>query len=126
MRTITGAELLLVAAGGAVGSVARYLVGLAALDVSTHFPWGTLAVNAAGSFVLGAVLGGLPPGGPGRLLLGTGLCGGFTTFSAFSGEVVDLAARGAQGRAAIYAAASVALGVLAALAGAAAGRAVAR
>jgi CrcB protein len=125
MRTLNGAELLLVAAGGAVGSVARYLVGLAAAGAPGQFPWGTLAVNVAGSFVLGALVGAVPPGAASRLLLGTGLCGGFTTFSAFSAEAVALAERGLVGRAGAYATASVALGVAAAL-GAAAGRAAAR
>jgi CrcB protein len=126
MRSLSGAALLLVAAGGAAGSVARHLVGLTALGAPPQFPWGTLAVNVVGSFVLGAVLGAVPPGAPARLLLGTGLCGGFTTFSAFSAEAVALAERGQAGRAAAYVAASVALGVLAAAAGAAAGRAVTR
>ncbi len=125
MRTGTVAAVLLVAAGGAAGSVARYLVGVAAAGLAAHFPWATLAVNVAGSFALGLVLGALPPGGPGRLLLGTGFCGGFTTFSAFSAEALALAERGAAGRAAAYAALSVGLGAAAALAGAALGRALA-
>jgi CrcB protein len=126
MRTLSGAAVLLVAAGGAAGSVARHLVGVAALGASAQFPWGTLAVNGVGSFVLGVVLGALPPGSESRLLLGTGLCGGFTTFSAFSAEAVALAERGLVARAGAYAAASVGLGVLAAALGLAAGRAVAR
>ncbi len=125
MRSIHGADVLLVAAGGAAGSVARYLAGLAALGASATFPWGTFAVNVAGSFVLGVVLGALPPGSGGRLLLGTGFCGGFTTFSTFSAEVVALAGRGAVGRAGAYAAASAARAVAAAAAGAALGRALA-
>ena len=125
MRGATVAGVLFVAAGGAAGSVARYLVGLAALGASAQFPWGTLAINVVGSFVLGLVLGALPPGGGARLLLGTGFCGGFTTFSTFSTEVVALAEEGAVGRAGAYAAASVALGVLAAVTGAAVGRALA-
>ena len=114
------------AAGGAAGSVARHLVGLAALGASAEFPWGTLAINVVGSFVLGAVLGAVPPGAPGRLLLGTGFCGGFTTFSAFSAEAVALAGRGLVGRAGGYAVVSVTLGMLAAAAGLMAGRAVGR
>lgn len=126
MRNSSVAAVLLVAAGGAVGSVARYLAGLAALGVPGHFPWGTLGVNVVGSFVLGMVLGALPAGTTGRLLLGTGLCGGFTTFSAFSAEAVALAERGAPGRAAGYALASVVLGVAAAAAGTVVGRALVR
>jgi CrcB protein len=126
MRVTTGAEVLLVAAGGAAGCVARHLVGLALPGASAGFPWGTLLVNVAGSFALGVVLGALPPGAAGRLLFGTGFCGGFTTFSTFAAEAVALADRGLAGRAGGYAAASVALGAAAAAAGVAAGRAVAR
>ena len=112
------------AAGGAVGCVARYLGALAAAPWSAGFPWGTFAINVAGSFVLGALLGGMPPGHPGRLLFGTGFCGGFTTFSTFSTEVVALVERGAVGRAGVYAGGSVVAGVLAAAVGAVVGRAV--
>ncbi|MGZ8458369.1 MAG: fluoride efflux transporter FluC [Gemmatirosa sp.] len=117
---------LLVAAGGAAGSVARYLVAqaLAGRVASVGQPLGTLTVNVAGSLVLGVVLGVVPdrPDGAARLLVGVGLCGGFTTFSALSAEVVALAGRGAVGRAAAYASLSVAAGVLATLAGLALGR----
>jgi CrcB protein len=126
MRMTAGTEVLLVAAGGAAGCVARHLVGLALQSASAGFPWGTLLVNVAGSFVLGVLVGTLPPGGAGRLGLGTGFCGGFTTFSAFGVEAVALAERGLAVRAGGYAAASVALGVAAAAAGVAAGRALLR
>jgi CrcB protein len=89
-------------------------------------PWATFAVNVIGSFVLGVVLGLLPPGSGARLLLGTGFCGGFTTFSTFSAEVVAIAEGGAAGRAGAYAVGSVAAGLAAAVAGAAIGRAAAR
>lgn len=125
MRNVGWAAVLLVASGGAAGSVLRHLVGVATQGVSGAFPWGTLGVNVAGSFLLGALLGALPPGHAGRLLFGTGFCGGFTTFSTFSTEAVALAGRGATARAGAYAAASVALSVVAAAAGAAAGRAAA-
>ena len=76
MRGIAGApgaaEKLLVAAGGAAGSVARYLVGAALADLSAGFPWATLAINVVGSFLLGLVLGLAPVGAPTRLLVGTG------------------------------------------------------
>lgn len=83
--------LLLVALGGALGSVARYL---AALGVNrwagTPFPWGTLFVNIAGSFAIGLVMVWVLKAGEvresARLLLVTGLLGGFTTFSSFSWE----------------------------------------
>lgn len=104
--------VLLVAAGGAAGSVLRYLVSLLALEwLGGGFPWGTLAVNVIGSGAIG-VLGGLGVQGELRLLLVTGLLGGFTTFSAFSLETGILAERHA-GLAALYVAASLGLGLAA-------------
>lgn len=86
--------MLLVAVGGATGSVLRYLVSLAALAVlGDGFPWGTLAVNVAGSAAIGAAAA-LGVQGDARLLLVTGLLGGFTTFSAFSLEAAQLWHRG--------------------------------
>lgn len=86
---MTGLELvpvLLVALGGAIGSVLRYVISLLALAAfGTGFPWGTLAVNVIGSAAIG-VCGGIALGGNPRLLLVTGVLGGFTTFSAFSLE----------------------------------------
>ncbi len=87
--------LLLVALGGALGSMARYL---AALSVNrwaqSPFPWGTLFVNIAGSFVIGLVMVWVLKGGEARenarLLLVTGVLGGFTTFSSFSWETWKL------------------------------------
>jgi CrcB protein len=98
--------LLLVALGGAVGSVLRHLVSLAAsAALGAGFPWGTLAVNAAGSAAIGA-LASLGVQGDARLLLVTGLLGGFTTFSAFSLETAQLWQRGPW-LAALYVAASL-------------------
>lgn len=77
---------LLVAAGGAAGSMLRHGVSLlAAGQLGTGFPWGTLAVNVLGSAGIG-IAAGLGVQGEARLLLVTGLLGGFTTFSAFSLE----------------------------------------
>jgi CrcB protein len=90
--------LALVAAGGAAGSVLRYATGIwCATWFGTALPWGTLAVNVVGSAAIG-LLGGLMLGGTAigqeaRLLLITGLLGGFTTFSAFSLDVGTLALR---------------------------------
>ena len=80
---------LLVALGAAVGAVVRFWVGHH-LDGRT--PWGTLLVNVAGSFVLGLVVGAQPS--PDALaLLGTGFCGGLTTYSAFAVQTRDQAQR---------------------------------
>lgn len=91
--------LLLVILGGAVGAPARYLISTVVSErVDGVFPWGTLAVNAAGSFLLGLVSmvvvthGQAPWLAP---LLGTGFCGALTTFSTFSYETVRLAEDGA-------------------------------
>ncbi|MFO0186827.1 MAG: fluoride efflux transporter FluC [Alphaproteobacteria bacterium] len=79
-------SLLLVALGGATGSVLRYAVSHAGVVLfGTGFPWGTLAVNIIGSALIG-VFGALGISGEARHLLVTGLLGGFTTFSAFSME----------------------------------------
>jgi CrcB protein len=104
--------LILVAVGGAVGSVLRYLVSVqSVLWFGMHFPWGTLAVNVAGSAAIG-VLGALPLPQEARLLLITGLLGGFTTFSAFSLEV-ELLWHRAPWTAMGYVAASLALSLAA-------------
>ena len=85
-------QVLLVALGGAVGSAARYGVGLAAARwLGAGFPWGTLAVNALGGLAMGVLAARVGPGDEHlRLLLGVGLLGGFTTFSAFSIETIRL------------------------------------
>ena len=90
---MTNAVLIFVAGG--CGSVLRYLVGLAV--PSALFPWATLGVNALGSFAIGlfgalAARFGWSEGV--RLALTVGLCGGFTTFSTFSREALDLVTAG--------------------------------
>ncbi len=103
---------LLVAIGGAAGSVLRYLVSAMAVEtLGTAFPWGTLAVNVLGSAAIG-LAGGMGIAGEWRLLTVTGLLGGFTTFSAFSLETGLLWER-AWWLAVLYVAASLALGLLA-------------
>ena len=88
---------LLVAVGGALGSIGRYAVsGLAATGFGETFPWGTLVVNVVGSFVIGFF--GTLTAPDGRLFVGagtrqfvmTGICGGFTTFSSFSLNTLNL------------------------------------
>ena len=107
---------VLVALGGALGAWLRYLIGLAwARSISAAsaaaFPWATLTVNLFGSLAMGLLTGWLAGSGQGseswRLLLGVGVLGGFTTFSAFSLDVVSLAQRGAIGTAILYGAISV-------------------
>lgn len=105
-----------VAAGGAIGSVARYLCSVGALALfGSGFPWATLGVNVLGSFVIGffATLTG-PDGrvfaAPAtRQFVLTGFCGGFTTFSTFSLETVRFAQAGAWTMASLYVVTSVAL-----------------
>ena len=129
------AHFILVALGGGLGAGLRHLVGLVAMrSLGTGFPWGTLFVNVAGSFVMGmliawlALKAELPVGWSGqdvRLFLATGVLGGFTTFSAFSLETVLLWERGEGGLAALYVAASVIASVGALVAGLALMRAAA-
>jgi CrcB protein len=110
---------LAVAVGGAAGTLARYAVGLAWARPGV-FPWGTLGINVAGSFVLGLVSGAAARGGAPTatvVALSIGLCGGFTTFSAFSLETLALIQRGTWLRAGAYVTASVALAIAAAALG---------
>lgn len=115
---------LMAAGGGAIGAGARYLVGVVSLRMlgpHAAFPWATLTVNVVGSFAMGfiihaiAVRFGASP--ELRTFLATGVLGGFTTFSAFSLDVVTLIERKASGLAALYVASSVALSILALFAG---------
>jgi CrcB protein len=121
----------LVVAGGAAGSLARYGIG-EWLNPGHELPLGTLLVNATGSFALGALLAVLAlrgddsgPRREARLLLGTGLLGGYTTYSALAVETDTLLRDGHVALGAAYAVGSVVLGVLAAAAGAAVGRRIA-
>lgn len=122
-------HLFLVAAGGAAGSVCRYLVGLWTLrQFGANFPWGTLAVNVIGSFAIGFlaefIARRLDASPEMRLLLITGFLGGFTTFSAFSLDVIALFERGAVVAGATYVMASIGISLAAVLAGLALGRAM--
>lgn len=104
--------LLWVALGGALGSVARYGVGIAAVRwFGLTLPWGTLAVNVVGGLAMGVLAARVgPEHESARLLLGVGLLGGFTTFSAFSLETVRLMEH-QPGLAALYVGASLILSV---------------
>ncbi|HEU0220656.1 MAG TPA: CrcB family protein [Paracoccaceae bacterium] len=114
-RLREGALLYLaVALGSSLGGVARAVASLAALAwLGPGFPWGTLAVNVLGSFVIGFYATLTGPGG--RIMAGThlrqfvmtGFCGGFTTFSIFSLETLGLAREGRPALAAFYVGVSV-------------------
>ena len=113
----------LVALGGGVGAMLRYqagrtLTGLLGPAAVAAFPWATLFVNIAGSLAMGLLAGwlarhGAATGETWRLLIGVGLLGGFTTFSAFSLEMMLLIERGQSTTAFVYAAISVLAGVTA-------------
>lgn len=119
-------ELIAVMIGGALGSASRYLVGHVIPATPETFPWATFSVNLAGAFVLGVLSGiALRSNILSRamlLLLGTGFCGGFTTFSTFSAETLQLIESGHHVLAGTYVAGSV----VGALATAAMGHLVAR
>ena len=105
-------NLLLVALGGAAGSVLRYLLS----NINTSFPWGTFTVNVLGSLLIGLLVGFvskgvLPP--EMKLLLVTGFCGGFTTFSTFVNESFGMMKAGDVLLTALYVGASVVIGILA-------------
>jgi CrcB protein len=111
--------LLLVMLGGAIGAGFRYNIGTVALrNLGPGYPWGTWLVNVLGGLLMGVLAGTLArqftvaEGEPLRLFLGVGVLGGFTTFSAFSLETVNMLNRGEAVTAAVYAVSSVAMSVL--------------
>jgi fluoride exporter len=113
-------SFILVALGAALGGVMRHGVNLAAARFfGAAYPWGTLCVNVIGGFLMGLLAGGLLLKVQAantqdlRLFLGTGLLGGFTTFSAFSLDAVGMIERGAWKEALLYMVLSVALSVCA-------------
>jgi fluoride exporter len=115
-------SLVWVALGGAIGSVLRYGVNLAAPRfLGNDFPWATLTVNVVGSFLMGLLVAFLTEKFADqpdlRLFLTTGILGGFTTFSAFSLDVFALMQRGENSVALVYVLASVALSILAVFGG---------
>jgi CrcB protein len=110
-----------IATGGALGTLARYGVDRALAGPALGFPWSTLVVNVAGSFLLGVTVTVIverwSPSRLARPFVAIGFCGGFTTFSTM---VVEAAQRGQHGRvglAAVYLAVSLVAGVLAAATG---------
>jgi fluoride exporter len=96
---------LLVAIGGAIGTLARYFISVAALPISQSLPWGTIGINILGSFIIGLfgtltlANGRFPVSDDARLFVMVGICGGFTTFSSFSLQTLDLLRSGATMRA---------------------------
>ncbi len=105
---------LLIGLGGAAGSVGRYwLSSNVDQRVDDALPWGTLLVNVLGSLAIGALAALDSLAADTRLFLMVGLCGGFTTFSAFSLQTVELLRDGLQARAAVNIAVSVTVCLLA-------------
>ena len=106
-------NILLVALCGASGSVCRYLISKM---IASSFPWGTFAVNIVGSLLIGLLIG---LGGKGnlspemKLLLVTGFCGGFTTFSTFANESFTMLKAGDALLAALYIGISIIIGIMA-------------
>ena len=114
---------LLIALGGALGSVGRYWLATWALPISRALPVGTILINVAGSCLIGffgtltLASGRYPVPEPARLFVMVGLCGGFTTFSSFSLQTLDLIRSGAWNRALLNVGLSVALCLAAVAAG---------
>ena len=115
-------RFLIVLAGGGLGSLARYSVGLWVVNTfGSSFPLGTVLVNVTGSFLIGLIAtladesGAI--GSQARLFLVVGILGGFTTFSSFSLEAWRLAEEGAAIRAILYVCLNLLLGGAAAIAG---------
>ncbi|GEQ85752.1 putative fluoride ion transporter CrcB [Patiriisocius marinistellae] len=110
-------QLLLVFIGGGLGSSLRYIVGSYFSSNTSTIPYGTLLVNVLGSFIIGILLGELLKNhtlsNALLLLLATGFCGGFTTFSAFAFENFELLKSGNYTAFLGYTLGSIALGILA-------------
>ena len=101
--------------GGALGTLARYAISVWMAPLSVTLPWGTIGINVTGSFLIGffgtltLATGRYPAAENLRLFVMVGFCGGYTTFSSFSLQTLDLMRVGAMGRAALNMAASVVL-----------------
>lgn len=110
-------ELVAVFAGGALGAVARAALNTLAVPDPARWPWPTFTANIVGAFLVGyfttRLLERLPMSSYRRPLLGTGLCGGLTTFSTMQVETLAMIEHGHYGLAAGYAVGSITLGLLA-------------
>ncbi|MGP1275933.1 MAG: fluoride efflux transporter CrcB [Caulobacterales bacterium] len=116
-------HLFLIAAGGALGAVSRHAVNQACLRyIGPEYPWGILAVNVAGSFALGLLVGwlahaGRPDATEMRMALGVGFLGAFTTMSAFALDIVLMLERRELVTALVYGGGTVMASILAVMAG---------
>lgn len=114
-------EILYVGAGSAIGGISRYLAGKGITAIFNYpFPLSTFLINVLGSLIIGYAFGAATKGTthPGWFLfLTTGFCGGFTTFSAFSMENINMLRNGQYGLAITYMVGSVVIGLLACLLG---------
>lgn len=121
-------RLLIVAAGGSIGALARYGVSGWLNRFSDRIPYGTLAVNVAGSFLIGLILTyslhSREMNPHWRMLLTTGFLGAFTTFSTFSYETLELLVDGSMGLAGLNAALNLVLGMMAVWMGSVVGRVI--
>lgn len=125
-RRANGDVLAVIAAGGALGSAARYGVAQALPHAPGAVAWSTVVVNVTGAFLLGAVmvlvLEVWPPQRYLRPFLGVGVLGGYTTFSTFMADTATMVHEGRAGPAAAYAVASLLVGLASAWGGLAVGR----
>lgn len=122
-------DVLIVAAGGAIGASARWLLGgWLAERLGPSFPWHTMIINVTGALLLGVLMGASLDRGlvwsSWRVFLGTGVLGGYTTFSTLAYESVALLEQGLYWPAAANILVSGVLGLVAAIAGLAIGRAL--
>ena len=125
MILLTLIPISLVAAGGAIGALLRYGVVQLVMHVNPQpFPIGTMLVNIAGSFAIGLLMAryAVMDSESSRLFLVTGVLGGFTTFSAFSWDTMQLIERGAWAQVILYVGGSVILSLVAVAAGFQVGR----
>jgi CrcB protein len=117
MFSFDGRELVAVFVGGALGTLARAAFETVAAPEPGHWPWPTFIVNIVGAFLLGyfttRLLERLPVSSYRRPLLGTGVCGGLTTFSTMQVEIIKMLEQQRYGLAVGYAAASIVAGLLA-------------